>query len=514
MHTNGTSSRSNGLQEHLLPGTKIRREEFVRIVVQALRDAGYPGSAESLEEESGFVAEAPSVSSFRRAVLDGNWTSAAQGLNSLGIDRPDMPMVLFLLGQQQYLELLEAGEVKQALVILRKDLAPLEVNRTELHNLSSLIMSGSVAELHAKAKWDGAKGNSRQTLLAEINSYISPSVMIPDRRLQTLLHQAVKLQRDGCLYHNTDDDDVSLYADHVCQKDRFPNATLKVLEEHKDEVWHVNFSHDGRALVSASKDSTAIVWSVQDGTVIHVLAGHKDAVAFVAFSPDDKLLLTCSNDKTLRLWDVSTGSCKNTLSAHTEAVTSCAWLPSGDRFVSGSLDKHICVWSLAGEVVHSFMGSRVTDLAVNATGDRLVVVCHEKKIRLYDLESFQELRSVQETDSITSLCLSMDGTNALVNLATQEIHLWDLSNSSLVRRFTGHKQGRFVIRSSFAGVNHSFVASGSEDAHVYIWNKDHGVLIEVLRGHSSTVNSIASWRHLIASASDDGTVRIWGPRGE
>ena len=45
-------------------------------------------------------------------------------------------MVHFLLGQQQYLELLEAGEVKRALAILRNDLAPLEVNRPELHLLS------------------------------------------------------------------------------------------------------------------------------------------------------------------------------------------------------------------------------------------------------------------------------------------------------------------------------------------------------------------------------------------
>jgi hypothetical protein len=71
-------------------------------------------------------------------------------------------------------------------------------------------------------------------------------------------------------------------------------------------------------------------------------------------------------------------------------------------------------------------------------------------------------RTIQESDSITSLCLSADGYHALVNLACQEIHLWDLANNTLIRRFTGHKQGRFVIRSCFAGLTLSFVASGSE----------------------------------------------------
>lgn len=48
-------------------------------------------------------------------------------------------MVYFLLGRQQYLELLESGEVKKALAILRNDLSPLEVNRVELHTLSRRV---------------------------------------------------------------------------------------------------------------------------------------------------------------------------------------------------------------------------------------------------------------------------------------------------------------------------------------------------------------------------------------
>lgn len=48
----------------------------------------------------------------------------------------------------------------------------------------------------------------------------------------------------------------------------------------------------------------------------------------------------------------------------------------------------------SGEIVNSITGARVTDLAVTAAGDKLVVVCHEKKIRSYDLETVQELKWV------------------------------------------------------------------------------------------------------------------------
>lgn len=55
-----------------------------------------------------------------------------------------------------------------------------------------------------------------------IKAYLPPSVMLPPRRLQTLLRQAVELQRDRCLYHNTkldnNLDSVSLLIDHVCSR--------------------------------------------------------------------------------------------------------------------------------------------------------------------------------------------------------------------------------------------------------------------------------------------------------
>jgi WD repeat-containing protein 26 len=51
---------------------------------------------------------------------------------------------------------------------------------------------------------------------------------------------------------------------------------------------------------------------------------------------------------------------------------------------------------------------------------------------------------------------------ALLNVATQGVHLWDLNDRCLVRKFQGVTQGHFTIHSCFGGTNQEFVASGSE----------------------------------------------------
>ncbi|KXS22143.1 WD40 repeat-like protein [Gonapodya prolifera JEL478] len=479
-------------------------------MLQALSDMGYNRSAQRLEQESGYLLRSPDVARFRDCVRSGDWAGAESYLPSLGVSGNNL---MFLIRRQKYLELLELQQIKDALVVLRTELTPLGVQTNHLHQLSSLIMCSNVEDLMAVSQWDGASGESRNLLLVELQRYISTSVMIPERRLETLLEQAVQLQKQMCLYHNYEEHAVSLYCDHMCKRSQFPCKVTHVLQEHTDEVWYVTFSHSGSLLASSGKDTTAIIWDARDGRSLYVLAGHKDVVSFVAFSPDDTILLSCSNDKTVAMWDVETGVRIRELALHNDFVTACAWLPDGKHFVTGGLDKNVHIWSAEGDVemIHTISGNRVTDLAVTPDGKWLVVVCHEKKIRIYDFATRQDAGILNEEDHITSLCLAADSRHALVNLASQEIHLWDLRERRLVRKYEGHKQGRFVIRSCLGGSNGQFVASGSEDSMLYVWNRDQGVLIEAIPGHTATINAVASWKQRLATASDDHSIRIFDP---
>ena len=94
-------------------------------------------------------------------------------------------------------------------------------------------------------------------------------------------------------------------------------------------------------------------------------------------------------------------------------------------------------------------------------------------------EPLSEFR-IHEDHPIMSFTISRDGRFALLNIATQVnpdvliamkphplhalqgVHLWDIHDKQLVRKYQGVTQGHYVNHATFGGPNEEFIASGSE----------------------------------------------------
>uniref|UniRef100_A0A668A0H4 WD repeat-containing protein 26 n=1 Tax=Myripristis murdjan TaxID=586833 RepID=A0A668A0H4_9TELE len=505
-------------------------EDVIRLIGQHLHDLGLNQTVDLLMQESGCRLEHPSATKFRNHVMEGEWDKVEPKTHiwpyALKYTETNITVRMkFLLLQQKYLEYLEDGKVLEALQVLRAELTPLKYNTERIHILSGYLMCSHAEDLRAKAEWEGKGTVSRTKLLDKLQTYLPPSVMLPPRRLQTLLKQAVELQRERCLYHNTKLDSgldsVSLLLDHACSRKQFPCYTQQILTEHCNEVWFCKFSNDGTKLATGSKDTTVIVWHVDTEThqlkLMKTLEGHAYGVSYLAWSPDDAYLIACGPDdcSELWLWNVQTGELRTKMSqSHEDSLTSVAWNPDGKRFVTGGQRGQFYQCDLDGNLLDSWEGVRVQCLWCLSDGRTVLASDTHQRIRGYNFEDLTDRNIVQEDHPIMSFTVSKNGRLALLNVATQGVHLWDLQDRVLVRKYQGVTQGFYTIHSCFGGHNEDFIASGSEDHKVYIWHRRSELPIAELTGHTRTVNCV-SWNPvlpgLLASASDDGTVRIWGP---
>src|SRR5262249_36211902 len=82
---------------------------------------------------------------------------------------------------------------------------------------------------------------------------------------------------------------------------------LRQFVGHTDLVREVEFTPDGKEVLTGSFDKTARLWDAATGTLIRTFAGHSAGVRAIAFSPDGKHVLTGSGDSTMRLWDAASG---------------------------------------------------------------------------------------------------------------------------------------------------------------------------------------------------------------
>lgn len=531
-------SDAENAQEQLpshLTSMGLDRTELVRIIAQSLRSLGYVESATHVEEEAGVEAMSTQMRRLRECVLGGRWDELEGILDSVTAfkSEADAKAARFVLYEQKFLELLEAGQTAEALSCLRNNLTQWSPDPSLLHRLPLLHMCTSAEEVRQRAKWPGAGLKSRSVVLEKLHKYIPPTDLLQEKRLENLLCQALEVQKRKTMFPYTKQAKASLLEDMEHDRDQLPQKVLYRLAGHTDEVWYVQFSHNGQYLASASKDATVIVWDwarLSAGEIRvseaakYRLEGHDLDICFLSWAPNDLRLLTCGSDHTVRLWDTTTGQCNCVFRKHKDQVMACVWMPHGRTFFSGSNDKQIIEWDVAtGESIATYdPGTRVMDLALSTDGSKLVCCGADKNIHVFDTSTRMRLHSMREDLYITSCCLADDGESLLVNITSNspdetknvddtEIHIWNINEGVMSKRFKGFQQCRYVIRGCFGGHDQIFVLCGSEDKHVCVWERYSGDLLFRLEGHTATVNSV-SWSptdpHLFASGSDDKSIIV------
>lgn len=86
--------------------------------------------------------------------------------------------------------------------------------------------------------------------------------------------------------------------------------------------------------------------------------------------------------------------------------------------------------------------------------------------------------------------------------------LWDCVAGTNVRFMTGHKSPIHVLAFSICG---RYLSSAGSDCKILIWDLAHGHLVAEFSGHEKPIHSLTFSRcgNLLASGSLDCTVKLW-----
>lgn len=207
--------------------------------------------------------------------------------------------------------------------------------------------------------------------------------------------------------------------------------SIKIKRTHKElYIVLVRFSRDGKTIAMVDNDKVSL-WRIDNGSKAVILNGHKRIVSSINFSPDGKSILTASYDKTARVWDRKTGMLKFAVTGHEDLVYCAAFSPDGKTFATCSGDGTVKLWhSCTGKLIASSKKHRseVWSLAFSPDGKRIASAGDGNTVRVLEARALTEITSFDgKSDEISSVEFSPNG-KLLATASGKTIRLWDLSS--------------------------------------------------------------------------------------
>ena len=129
---------------------------------------------------------------------------------------------------------------------------------------------------------------------------------------------------------------------------------------HDDRIRSLEFSLDGRSLLTAGWDRTARLHDLR-GRLLRTFRGHANHIMHATFSPDGKSIATSSYDHTVRTWRAADSEF-GIYHGHEDRVVAIACAPHGNDFATGSADGTVRIWT----------GERSQVLRTTAAANRVV----------------------------------------------------------------------------------------------------------------------------------------------
>ncbi len=265
-------------------------------------------------------------------------------------------------------------------------------------------------------------------------------------------------------------------------------------------------------------DKTVKLWNAENGKLVDSLVGHKEAVHFIQFSPDGKKIITASDDRTAKIWDAATGKLLADLGGHTFNIRDALFSPAntnsekgGEQIVTSSDNGTVKLWDAAtGVLLKTFKGNtgEVFSVRYSTDGKKIITASRLGTVYVFEIESgkvfplsatstvyVDPTADEPENESMTGMLppeLSPDGKKALSAIHSRTANLYDAVNGNLLFTLTESISRRLHF-AHFSPDGKKIITGWlpehpkTKDSAVAVWDTETGKLLYKMKQRGADI---------------------------
>jgi WD40 repeat protein len=276
-------------------------------------------------------------------------------------------------------------------------------------------------------------------------------------------------------------------------------------------VTSASFSPDGRWLAEGRDDGSIGIWDAASWTLRATLSGHENRVDSLCFSPDTDTLLSTGTDATVRVWDFK-GAKEVQRFDSREPLSRLSVSPNATLLATyGGLTNTVRFWGLPNLRPLPMLPPQkgiILSVTFASDGRTAIVSTHDSRVTRWDVKSLTPLVTYWQNILVGKLALSADGKRLATAGNDNVVRIWEVESGEELRLLRGHTTEISHLAISGDG---STVVSVDQDNEVKVWatNPADDPSLLLHEGIIVYVAAASDGRTLATSDPNFSTVRLW-----
>eukprot|EP01147_Barroeca_monosierra_P000919 gene919-4180_t len=306
------------------------------------------------------------------------------------------------------------------------------------------------------------------------------------------------------------------YLDEIAPLSLLESVQPSICEERRKDLWQkIQQNREAEAL---NNEKLGTVSLEIDNEHIQSFNGHSSAVFMCQWNPKYDSIATSAADGTARIWSMDKDKmqtpfvCLHPNDTDAQDVIGMDWSNDGDYLCTGYFDGHLRLWSgQDGELQQRLPGSNnsISRIKFSPNGQFIAAGDAGGTVMLWAMQSVKKLLSaICHEGSVLGLCWI--GEDTFVTSGTDSIICkFGVKRPYVQDKLVGHSD---EVNAVEWNSSLEMLASASDDKTVRLWSMDNTEAKHVIQ-HDDVVGCVA-WNsaeatfHILASGCRDGNIRL------